>query len=89
MIRRKGELTRPRLDREWPHHVALPAERVRGLANSSEVRSMAAILSAAPLTYSLRHEKGDRVVFCFASPEVAQVFAGRFAGELLDPGGRR
>ena len=46
---RKGEINRRRLNREWPHHLALPAEKVRGLANAELVRGFAATLSAASL----------------------------------------
>jgi hypothetical protein len=81
VTRRKGELTRSRLNREYPHHVALPAQAVRGLANSETVRSLAATLGAAQLTYHLNDP--DRVVFCFKTADAATTFAARFGGETL------
>jgi hypothetical protein len=83
MTRRKGEITRSSLKRKWPHHVVLAAEKVRGLANSELVQSSAKALSAVPLTYHMRRDDRDYIVFCFAGPEDAQAFNDRFRGERL------
>ena len=88
MTRRKGEITRSNLRRRWPHHVALPADKVRGLENSELVYSVAKRLPAAQLTYFMQRDGRDFVVFCFSKPEHAEAFSQQFGGERL-PGATR
>jgi hypothetical protein len=49
----------------------------------------AGVLSAVPLTYSLRGHEGDFVVFWFAKPEGGEAFAEHFGGRRLATGSRK
>ena len=88
MTRRKDELALPQIKRKWLYHVALSADKVRGVENSEIVWRFAKALSAGPRPYFVRDGGNDLVVFCFATPEDADAFCQRFEGERL-PGMRR
>jgi hypothetical protein len=83
MSRRKAALSQARLRRQWPHRVAISGDKMRGNKNYDIVYSFSEAFSVAPLTYSLRRDDGDYVVFYFAKPEDAQAFCDRFEGERL------
>jgi hypothetical protein len=68
---------------------ALQAEKVRDRVNREAIFCATGVLSATPLTYSMRRNRSDVVVFCFAEAEDAEAFAKRFGGERLTTGSRR
>jgi hypothetical protein len=87
-MRRKGEITYGRIRREWPHHVALPADKVMGKSYDL-VHGFASALSVAPRTLSFRRDDVDYVVFCFIKAEDADAFRERFGGEAITGAERR
>jgi hypothetical protein len=84
MTRRKGELSARRIDRDWPHQVALRADHVAG-RNYAVTHDFCRELSLCPRGHSVHYENIDYVVFCFADPAHAELFRKRFAGEHFDP----
>jgi hypothetical protein len=88
MTQRTGRIGRSQFDRDWPYHVALPAEVVRGSANCTAMYRLARGLGGALPPYYLERDGRDFRVFCFARPEDAQVFAQRFGGERIEAGKR-
>jgi hypothetical protein len=97
MTRGKGGITRNDLKRKWPrsriipqflHHVALPAEKARDPVDREVIFCAAGVLSATPLTYSMRHDHSHVVLFCFAESEDAEAFAACFGGKRLPTSSR-
>lgn len=65
MSRRKGEITKGTIDREWPHQVALPASFVNG-KNYMILHRFCRGLSVCDRHQGYRREDGEEmIVYCF------------------------
>lgn len=84
LARRKGEYSKSRLDREFPHQVILPADRCTG-ANRAPIERFCADLTLGPGHHSvLRHDRWH-LVYCFADAVHAELFRQTFGGDKFDP----
>ena len=70
------------MDRNGPHHVALPTYRCLG-HNYLTMHFFCEQLSLSPRAHSLRQDGRDLTVFCFAERSDAEHFRKRFGGEFL------
>ena len=59
-MRRRGELSKGMIDRDWPHQVALPSPVV--VARFKEIQASASRLGACLRTHAFRREDVDHVV---------------------------
>jgi hypothetical protein len=82
-MRRKGELSPARVDREWPHQIILPSDDVK--ASYKEMHEFCAELSLCPRGHSIVHDDRWHHVFCFADRSHAEKFQAQFGGEWFDP----
>jgi hypothetical protein len=87
LTRRRGELSATCVDREWPHQVALPAERVQGKQHGV-VDDFCRELTVCSRTRTVHRDGVDYIVFCFGQLAHANLFRARFIGERFDPADR-
>lgn len=88
MIRRKGELSRATIDRDWAYQIALPADQCTGTQYAVK-HDFCRGLSLCPRGHYFRRDDRDYVVFCFAEPSHADLFCERFDGEHVSAGTAR
>ena len=80
---RKSDTSQVWLDRAYPHHVALPADKVKKLQKRILVASAA--LNTAPRTRTAHRDGQMFVIYRFANKADVQGFIDLFGGEPLDP----
>jgi hypothetical protein len=86
VVYRKGELSKNRINREWPHQVALPQLEAREQYDRHElIVELCRGRSHAPRGHSVVHEGRWWNVHCFADPADAAWFLERFDGVAFDP----
>lgn len=84
MSRRKGELSKFEIDRQWPHQVAIPASQTTGKTHEA-LLEFCKPLSLAPRRHTFVRDGQYVNSWCFAEREDAEKFRARFGGEFLDP----
>ena len=82
---RKGELSKTQLDRDFPHQVAVSADRCTGKADGPAIHLFCFQANVAPRHHTVRRDDRDFIVYCFADPQHAALFQARFGGEPFDP----
>jgi hypothetical protein len=84
MVHRRGEFSSARVDREWPHQVALPASAsLNGVYET--IHEFCKSLSLCLRGRTACHEDQWFNVYCFSDPADVDKFMQRFGGEKFDP----
>jgi hypothetical protein len=84
VVYRKGELSRARIDREWPHQIALPAEFVRG-KNCIIVERFCRGPSVCQRKQNYWRDRQEYIAYCFSERCDAEYVQMHFGGEFVDP----
>jgi hypothetical protein len=83
-VRRKGELSKSTIDRNWPHQVALP-ERLSCREHWPPQNAFCEGLDVSPRGHCFVRNGEWWNVKCFAHKEDAVRFIERFGGEYMTP----
>lgn len=87
MVYRKGELNSGRIDRDWPHQVALPETSVVG-KHITIMERFCHGLNLCPRRQHFRRDDIEYIVFCFQTELDAGYFRTYFGGEPMTPSTR-
>jgi hypothetical protein len=83
MSRRRGEVTKQAIDRDWPHQVEVIATVCQG-RQMDVVLEFCRPLSVAPLCgRRVRHSEEEYLRYAFSDPAHADAFQARFGGRRL------
>jgi hypothetical protein len=78
----RGQASRSLLNREYPHHVLVPADAMRGRLQD-EVHTFHDNRSVPMKTHTIRQDDEWYVVFCFADLQTAKEFQLLFGGKAV------
>lgn len=81
-MRRRGELSPARMDREWPHQVAV--RRIPG-QNLGHINACGPLSSLCWRRHSVNDGQHSYEILCFSDPAQAQQFCEAVRGERFDP----
>jgi hypothetical protein len=87
-MKRKGELSPARIDRDWRHQIVLKANDCTEQSDMA-MREFCTELSLCPRGHSYVENDLWMRVFCFAEKAHAETFQARFGGAWFDLARRR
>jgi hypothetical protein len=87
MTRRKSELTKGAIDRDYPYQVELRADLTTGKKYNAAL-AFCRDLSLAPRGHHRRKNDIDYNVWCFADQAHADIFQARFGGKAMTAKGK-
>jgi hypothetical protein len=84
MVYRKGELTKARINRDWPHQLALPVDLATG-KNYTILDRFCRGLSVCPRHQHYWRDGVEHIAYCFRERSDAEYVQVYFGGESVDP----